>query len=216
VIRKTLPMLSLAALLLLAYAARADHHETPENAVGDLADAHLTDEERAELIGLLEDSWAEFETLVEDVPDAQWATPPAEDKWSVGEVTEHLLLAESFLRGMADAALAADPDPEWRTADAKGLAPILENVPDRTQTFQAPEPLVPTGELSRREAMDRFRAERDKTLAMVREADGPVKAHTSPNPLLETANVRQWIAFVAAHNLRHNQQIAEAKEMLGM
>lgn len=179
------------------------------------ADAHMTDDERQEIVDLLEDSYAEFEGLVADVDGEAWSTKPAEDRWSVGEVAEHLLLAEGALFGVIQKAMEAEPNEDWEAVAAKGLDPIVTQVPDRTQKFQAPEGLQPTGEMSRQDVLKKFAEAREKTLEFVRTVDGPVKSHTQPNPLLDDANVPQWAAFIAAHNMRHNQQIAEVKEQLG-
>lgn len=177
-------------------------------------DAHLTDAERQELVDLLQDSYSEFEALVLDVEGEEWTAKPAEDRWSVGEVAEHLLLAEKALFGVIRKAMEAEPYVEWEAVDEKGLDPILTQVPDRSQKVQAPDALQPTGELSREETLRRFAAVREETLAFISDTDAPVKSHVQPNPVVDQANVPQWIAFIAAHNLRHNQQIVEVKEEL--
>lgn len=179
------------------------------------ADAHMTDAERQEVVDLLEESYAEFEALVADVDGEAWSDKPAEDRWSVGEVAEHLLLSEGALFGVIQKAMEAEPNEDWEAAAAKGLDPIVTQVPDRSQTFQAPEGLQPSGEMSREDTLKKFAEAREQTLEFVRTVDGPVKSHTQPNPLLGDANVPQWAAFIAAHNMRHNKQIAEVKEQLG-
>lgn len=179
----------------------------------ETTDGRLTDAERQEVVNLLEQSHADFEALVAGVSEDQWHVKPAPEKWSVGEVAEHLLLTEDMLYGIMQAALAAEPHADWQAVDAKGLNPILTTVPDRTQTFQAPERLQPTGQLDREDTLARFAAARAKTVELMH-SDAPLKSHTQPNPLLGDANVRQWAAYCAAHNMRHNQQIDEVKKTL--
>lgn len=179
------------------------------------ADPHLSAEERAALLELLETSKAEFDTLVAGVEGEAWSARPAPDKWSVGEVAEHLLLAEGVIFDRARQALEAEPTADWPAVAAKvGRADILGFTTDRGQQFQAPDGLQPKGEMSREEILARFAEARAATLAFVRDTRDPLKAHTSPNPVFDELNVPQWITFLAGHNLRHNQQIAEVKETL--
>jgi broad-specificity NMP kinase len=49
--------------------------------------------ERAHLIKLLQDSQKEYLSYVENVSEAQWNWKPGQDRWSVGETAEHILLA---------------------------------------------------------------------------------------------------------------------------
>ncbi len=201
--RKTIPWIAAVAALFLSLPALAGEPSP-----------YLTDAERQELIDLLNRSKAEFDQLVAGVEGEAWTFKPAPDKWSVGEVAEHLLLAEGLLFGIVEGALEADPNPEWQAAEAKGIEILLQRVPDRSQKFQAPEPIQPKGEMGRAELLDKFAAARQGTLDFVRTTQAPVKQHTAPNPLTGDANVRQWVVFIAAHNLRHNQQIAEVKEAM--
>lgn len=184
----------------------------PTVAAGD--DGHLTREERGQLIGLLEEAKLDFNDLVARAGEKLWSVKPAEDRWSVGEVAEHLLLAERLLYERIETALAGEADPEWAAADGKGLDTILTVVPDRSRRLQAPDPLQPSGEMERAELLAEFAEARSRTLELVRETTAPVKMHTAPNPVLGSLSVRQWLAFIGAHNQRHNRQIAEVIETL--
>ena len=56
-------------------------------------DPHLTDAERTAVIRLLTDSRAALLGAVEPLSDAQWSFKPEPDRWSIGEIVEHLGLA---------------------------------------------------------------------------------------------------------------------------
>ena len=77
--------------------------------------------------------------------------------------------------------------------------------------------IVPTGKLTKAEAISRFKEARAKTLKFIEQTDLPLKAHTQehPFPVFNTLNAYQWLIYIPLHNLRHNQQIAEVKASPG-
>jgi len=64
-------------------------------------DARMTDVERAELVDLLLGSEREFMQELEGVNERQWSFKLGPDRWSVGEVVEHIVLADGILFGTA-------------------------------------------------------------------------------------------------------------------
>lgn len=198
---KKIATLTLVCLLALASIAAAEHQ------------ANLTDDDRTELIGWLEQSRQELEELAALSTGDAWSTKPAEDRWSVGEVVEHLVLAEEGIFGQAMSALASEADPEWEALTAMPAANLVAMMKDRTQKFQAPPQFVPTGESERLELLARFAAARSKTLDFARTTQAPLKQHTAAGPAGKM-NAHQWLVLIAAHNLRHNLQIIEAQEQL--
>jgi len=180
-------------------------------------EGRLTAEERAKVIKLLLDSQKELLASVENLSDAQWTYKPAPERWSVGEVAEHIYLAEGLLFAAVEKALAAPLNPDWE-AKTRGKTEFLERVMvNRTTKAQAPEQIVPTGKLSRAEVISRFKEVRAKTLKFAEQTDLPLKAHTldHPFPVFNTLNAYQWLIYIPLHNLRHNQQIAEVKASSG-
>lgn len=175
----------------------------------------LTGEQRAELVELLVDSRAEIERLVGETPPGEWATKLAPDRWSVSEVVEHLVLAETRLRGWVTEALASDPDPDWESVAARTtIGQLVGQVSDRSQRFQAPDALEPEGGMARDEALLRFSGERAVTLDLVRSTEAPLARHTAPGRGGEM-NAIQLLALIGAHTERHAQQIEEILEELG-
>ena len=175
--------------------------------------AALTDEERSALVELLEKSRSETEALAAQAPPDVWSLKPAEDRWSVGEVVEHLARAEEAIFGMAQGALAADPDPEWQTLAQGGTGELLQSIRDRSQKFQAPEMLQPTNEKDRAATLEWYAAKRSKSLDFVRSTTAEVKAHVAEGPPGKM-NVQQWMTLIGGHNQRHNDQIREVLEWI--
>jgi hypothetical protein len=116
-------------------------------------DPHMTPEERAHVVKLLEDSQKEYLSYLENVNEAQWTWKPAPDRWSVGQTAEHILLAETALFRGVESALAAAPNPDWQKATA-GKTELLERVmPDRSHKATAPESVQPQAGLSKAEVI---------------------------------------------------------------
>ena len=148
----------------------------------------------------------------EKLSDAQWNFKAGPDRWSVGEVVEHLALAESFLAEARQKAMAGPPATTEQLAKAKGQdAVILKVIPDRTQKAQAPEPIQPKQRLGPREkVMDAYRSRRATTLAYAQKTTDDLRSRVGDSPL-GPLDAYQWLLFTAAHNERHLGQMREVK-----
>ena len=180
-------------------------------------DPSFTPQERANVIQLLKDSRKETIDAVKDLTDEQWKWKPAPDRWSVGEVAEHIVLAEGSLFGRLQAALDSPANPEWAKKTAGKTELILKVMAPRMGKAQAPEAIVPQGKLSRAEVMARFDEVRAKTLRFAEETKVALKEHTSehPFPIFGTLNAYQWLIYIPLHNMRHDKQIEEVKATAG-
>lgn len=197
-----------AALALAALSPRLYADSAPPDSA---ADGKLTAAERAKAIKMLKDSEARTLDALEKLTDEQLKFKPATNKWSVLEVAEHIMLAESQIFGGAQKAVSAGPNPDWE-AKTKGKTEFLEKaLLDRSHKVQAPDNLVPTGKLSREEVIAQFKEARGRTLKFAEETQLPLNTFTfdAPTPIIGTLNAYQWLIFVALHNARHNLQIDE-------
>jgi hypothetical protein len=176
----------------------------------------MTKEERYKVIQLLLDSQKETLDAIKGLSDAQWNYKPAPEKWSVGEVAEHIWLAESLLFGAVERALATPENVAWEE-QTKGKNERLEQLLlNRNGKAQAPEQIKPAGK-SRTEIVKGFEEVRAKTLKYAQETQLPLKSHTLDHPfkVFGTLNAYQWLIYIPLHNLRHNQQIVEVKTSAG-
>ena len=200
--RAVVPVVSVMTLLMLPTLIVGARAQAP--------DAKMTRAERAELIDLLNKSEKEFLAAVESVSDAQWTFKAGPDRWSIGEVAEHLVLAEAGLFTTATRSVAAPADDKWTATVAK--TDLLKRaLPNRTTKVDAPQEIRPRGDLTRAQVMARFKEQRARTLAFAQETEAPLKAHTAPNPFFGAINAHQLLLYIPLHNLRHDQQIAEVK-----
>jgi hypothetical protein len=179
------------------------------------SDGKLTAEERAKAIKLLKDSEKELLSYVENLTDEQWDFKPSLAKWSVGQTTEHIALAEGLLFGAMQLALAAKPNPEWETKTAGKDAFLEKILPNRTGKAQAPEAIQPLKrpKMSRAEIMALFKESRAKSFKFIETTELPLKEYTYDHPfkIFGTLNAYQWFIYIPLHNIRHNAQIAEVK-----
>jgi hypothetical protein len=181
------------------------------------SDAALTGAERAHAVQLLQDSQKEFLALVDGLSDAQWTCKPAPDRWSVGETTEHIVLAEATLFASVQRAVDSPPNPDWETK-TRGKTEFLEKVMvDRSHKATAPEAIQPHAKISREEVIQRYKEQRARAIKFIEETEVPLKEHTvdHPFPVFGTLNAYQWLIYIPLHNMRHDQQIGEVKAGAG-
>lgn len=180
-------------------------------------DPSFTAQERANVVQLLKDSRKEMIDAVKDLTDEQWRWKPAPGRWSVGEVAEHIVLAEGLLFVKLQEALDSPPNSDWEKKTAGKTELILKVMAPRLGKAQAPEAIVPQGKLTRAEVMSRFDEVRAKTLRFAEETKIALKEHTSEHPFafFNTLNAYQWLIYIPLHNMRHDKQIEEVKATAG-
>jgi hypothetical protein len=177
--------------------------------------AEVTKADRDKLVDHLKKTEAAFLKSIDGVSDAQWTWKAAPDRWSVAETAEHITKSEDLLRGMAEGTMKTPATPEI-LAKTKGKEEmILKSIPDRSQKFKAPEPLVPKGSFASKAALtDAFKAARAKTLALAG-GTSDLRAHAAAGLPMGEMDTYQTILFLSAHTERHTKQIDEVKTTAG-
>ena len=196
-------------LLLMTTIAATAFSATP--------DPKLTVEDRAKLIGYLDQSEKQFKELLAGVTPEQWRWRPAPDKWGVGDCAEHIVLAEGLLFGAAMNAVAAPVNPDW-FEQTKGKTEFLERImPNRTGKAVAPESIVPAGKWTKEETLQRFLDARATTRKFIESTQVALFEHTleHPFPVFKTLNAYQWLIYIPLHNIRHNGQAEDVKKAAG-
>src|SRR5439155_21995011 len=103
----------------------------------------------------------------------KWKAGP--ERWSVGEVGEHVVLAEADLFEKIKKALAALAEPVWEKLTGNKTAMIEYAMAPRLGRVQAPEKLVPSGKLTLAEVKERFDRQRAEIVKFARETNDPSK-----------------------------------------
>lgn len=136
---------------------------------------------------------------------------PGPGRWSVLECMEHLAVAEAYLLAQVEGA-ARSETPVVNLAREKA---IVERGRDRTKRIEAPDAAKPTGRFATlKEAADHFGASRARTLKFVESCEGDLRARLAHHPLIGTVNCYENLLIMAAHPLRHTQQIREILDVV--
>jgi DinB superfamily len=179
------------------------------------SDARMTPEERTKALKWLEESRQEFLAAIDGVTEQQWKWKPAPDRWSVGEVAEHIVIAEASQFANVQKAISSAPNPDWEVK-TKGKTERLEAVlAPRLGRVQAPEAIVPKGGMTLAQVKERFEKQRAEMVKFARETDAPLKQYTIDNPFFGTLNAYHWLIYAPLHTMRHDKQIAEVKATAG-
>lgn len=178
----------------------------------------LSDDEKTELLQMLDDSREKLRGLIEGLSDEQWNFKQNPDRWSVGQCAEHIVRSERALLESAKAAMAGDPDPDWyeRTKDKNQL--IRNVMPNRRPMGQggaiAPQEIRPKENWNQARALEELEKIRTEVRQYVDSLSGPVKDHTyeHPFPVFNWLNAYDWLIYIPTHTIRHSKQIIEVQE----
>jgi uncharacterized damage-inducible protein DinB len=145
---------------------------------------------------------------------------PGPDRWSIGQLLEHVAATEARMGGKM-AQSAAQALERGLPAREPGVVDLAIFVELRTRVagvrFQAPREVVPSGGLGLAELVARLESARQRLLDLL----PLLAAHdmTSvgfPHPLLgDNFNLYQWLFFMGVHETRHRRQVESVKQEAG-
>ena len=173
----------------------------------------VTKEERKAGVKYLKYTQKLFLDSVKGLSEEQLKWKPAPDKWSVFEVSEHIALAESFIFDLINGQIMKAPADPTKTSEVT-MQQIQTMVPDRTNKFQAPEPIRPDKApwTSMADTLAAFKQRRATTLAFMEAGNDDMRERFFMNPAFnKEMDAYLWIAFLSAHTERHVKQILEVK-----
>ena len=179
------------------------------------ADASMTTQERADALKWLEESRTEFLAAITGLSEQQWKWKPAPDRWSVGEVAEHIVLAEEGQFANVSKALSSAPDPDWEAKTKGKTERLVAVLAPRLGRVQAVEELVPKGGMNQAETKERFLRQRKEIVKFATESNAPLKQGIVENAFFGPLNGYHWLIYIPLHTMRHDKQIAEVKATAG-
>ncbi|BDC49243.1 hypothetical protein F183_A15590 [Bryobacterales bacterium F-183] len=178
----------------------------------------LTQGERDRAMSHMHGTSKLFLDSVAGLSAAQWNFKAGPDRWSIAECAEHIAASETFIFGVIQQ-MVKSPN----AASAEDLAKtkgkdevVIKGVPDRTQKFQAPEPIKPKKMAS--DPLDyvaKFKTARFANIAYVEKTQDPLREKVGPHPALGPLDAYQWMLLLSAHTERHTLQILEVKQAAG-
>jgi hypothetical protein len=145
------------------------------------------------------------------VSTAQWNFKPAPDRWSVGEIAEHIALSEDMIYSLITEEIVKSPaDPGKKAAPPVTDAYVHERDLDRSHKAKAPEYLIPTHRWKdKEELLAVFLKSRGRSIAYLQDTREDL-VHFQPSPI-GTLDAFQWFLFMSSHTGRHLKQMEEVK-----
>lgn len=166
-----------------------------------------------ELLEHLDETRAALIDSVAHVAPARRAARPADGRWSVGEVLDHVHRVESgytrlLTKRVADARARGHAS-ETETSSILGTVDS-GLLTDRSRRIQAPELVVPREGATVDEALTALDGSRAALRAALADASGlALGTITHQHPFFGTLNMYQWGVVLGFHDLRHAEQIRE-------
>lgn len=150
---------------------------------------------------------AGLRAAVERVPVSHRQEKPADGRWSVAEVLEHLAIVEARTVA-ALTPMVADCPVVGAAATATPLDRTL--LRDRTTRVAAPDLIQPTGTLDAQQAWAALETSRRDLLTLLAAAEGrDLTTIGRTHPRLGQIDGYQWISSIGGHEERHTLQILE-------
>lgn len=201
----------LAALLIVVSGCTgesADHSEAmPETESEMMANPLVED---------LDAHRADFVAALEGLSDEQLNYQESEDRWSILEVAEHIVLADRGIAAGVNAMVESGPNPEAAPDSSVSAEEIGGMLADRSTTFSAPDDFQPTGAFtSSEEAIAAFDENYQALKDAASNGDIDLTQYYSENPVFGMIDGTKWIAFSVAHGQRHLAQIQQVKDHEG-
>jgi hypothetical protein len=136
---------------------------------------------------------------------------PADDKWSAGEVTEHLLIFDTRMNQILEDAT----HPTDRNISEK-MEEMFPKVSDRKNKIDAPKFMIPSpGIKSSEELLEKIMAERDKIFKAIEEKDLSLHSKQFPHRFYGEMTAYEWLNLVDLHTKRHLEQLDELLHLKG-
>ena len=138
--------------------------------------------------------------------------------WSVAEVLEHLHRVESGIARLVTRSLerakVAGVEPENEAGSVlSSLDPL--RLLDGNRRINAPEPVMPRGELTAAQALVALTESRRALVLALEAGDGLALGRiTREHPLFGPLNLYQWVLFVGQHEARHTGQLRRLAHLL--
>jgi hypothetical protein len=168
----------------------------------------------ADLVAEFDAAGVVFMHAIEGVEGDAWTFRESEDRWSIAEVCEHIIMAEQglvggFVAGLVSGEANADPSAANTEMD-EGVRAFSRDRSNPVQTNEAMEPkgIYATPD----EAIAAFSEVRAGTLEFLKTSEVDFRAYSGTlTPEIEPMDAYQWLVFAAGHTERHSAQIDQVK-----
>ncbi len=150
--------------------------------------------------------------LLDGLTLEQYTFRPAEGRWTLQEVAEHIILSETYLLDtIRQQVLGAAPEQDY-VPDPAADAQVRSFVRDRSFQAQTTPALEPQGLFETTAAAIQALIERrSTTMAFLQESEANLRAHRLDHPVGQKYDAYQWFLFMVGHADRHLAQMEEIR-----
>ena len=149
---------------------------------------------------------------IDGLSAAQLQFKPAEDKWSISQCLDHILLTEKALFDYAKQGMEKAANPE-RKKDVKVKdEELIKGMNDRTSKAKAPENIVGKGTYTQpATALADLQKSRETILAYLNQFSVDDMRNRVNDSYFGPVDAYHGFLYIAAHTSRHTAQIEEVK-----
>lgn len=164
------------------------------------------------LLEYYKQTFENLQSMVEELNEEQMHYEISEEKWSVSEVLEHIILTEEALFTMTQQSMAEPANPERKGEIRVTDDQLVAGMENRSQKVKTSPELEPSGIYDDpAEALKKLEEQRDEILEFIKETSvEDMRNHVFDTPM-GPVDGYQSLLFIAAHTARHTAQIAEVK-----
>ncbi len=169
-----------------------------------------TETDRKYTVDNLKRTRDELTRETENLTPAQWAFHESPDRWSIGEVVEHLALWEIIWAREVSMGTRNKPQPELNQtskSDSYYTEWIMEPAPHKSPDFSRP-----TGFITGKNNLVFFTRLRDQTIDFAEKTEVDMRAHYELTATESPRNMHQVYIFQWGHVDRHLRQIRKIKQ----
>ncbi len=180
--------------------------------------SHRADDAHRRVVEDLQRTRDAFVAATHQLSEAQYQFKPNPDGWSIGQIVEHVALAELRILDLITTKLPQAPAPSAaKTRGPARFARLDTAIPGRDQKrITAPEMLMPKGTwASPVVSLAAFIEARDQAIAAAEAAGPEALEHVLPHRFLGEFDFEEWVYFMALHSARHTAQVVEIKSAPG-
>lgn len=168
----------------------------------------MTDQERTRLTGYISETGVLVRNTVARLSHDQLRFRPGHDRWSIGEILEHLTTLETLVLAQIQDVVGTPGSPEksaWVGQDDE----LIEQVKSRVPPIKAPEIISPQSGKELSEVIAEFQKAHDRVWSYATTTEDPLRSYCFAHPVLGNLDCYQWLLCQGAHRQRHLLQIYE-------
>jgi hypothetical protein len=172
----------------------------------------MTSAERQRAIAYLEETRERLLQTTSALTCTQLQHKAVSDRWSIGEILEHLVFSEQ--RGLSRIQHALQQSVSVPKGSWEDEA-LVQAIAGRVTRVSAPEALLPTGRWPAEQLLEQFLAARASTIDFTRTTTGELRQHLVDHPLFGPLDCYQLLMAIPAHCERHRLQAEEVLSATG-